>query len=235
MIPAINRFLVHDLQFETLTVPGVLIHQCSFDKEAYHDEFFNVLGIDYPQKLNRAVPKRKAEFLAGRHCAKTLLAELGIHDFTIVPDKNRCPLWPPGIKGSISHSNTNALVMLTTRTDVLGVGIDIESVIKTKTMNDVKKSIIFDHEYDLLEQGDVSAETIFSLLFSIKESFFKAGYPSTGRYFDFDAVRITELDFATHTFKLTLCEELNPKLTKGMRFSGQFGFVGEQVVSLLVL
>lgn len=235
MTPAIKQFIVNEQPFTAIENSGLTIHRCDFTLDGYDDRFFSSLGIDYPATLNRAVNKRKAEFLAGRHCANTVLAALNIHDFVIHAGKNRAPQWPAEIKGSITHSNSTALAAVTASADVLGVGIDIETIISTKTMNNTKGMILHGNDGQWLEQPGVTPEMVFSLIFSIKESFFKAAYPSTGYYFDFDTVSITALDFVQNRFTLTLHKDLNPKLTPGLVFSGDFRFIDGQVLSLLVL
>ena len=58
--------------------------------------------------VKKAVEKRRREFSAGRTCARQALRELGCADAPIVHNQNGAPLWPPGIVGSITHSNTYA-------------------------------------------------------------------------------------------------------------------------------
>ncbi|MFT5161810.1 MAG: enterobactin synthetase component D [Alteromonadaceae bacterium] len=231
----INDFITNQQRFTQVANEEVFIHLCDFNVTAYNDDFFRQLGIEFPASLDRAVTKRRAEYLAGRSCAKTALAGLEISDFTINAGKNRCPVWPQGVFGSITHSHNSALAVVTRKPQVMGLGIDIENVISAKTMADVADSILFNDDFAWLDLPGTNRETLFSLIFSIKESFFKAAYPSTGYYFDFDAVRVTGLDINQGSFELQLCQELNPKLTKGMMFSGQCCFVGEQVLSFLLI
>ena len=228
-------FLRNSERFELFNEPGIVVHACQFDKDAYQDNMFASEGIAFSDSLQRAVPKRKAEFLAGRHCAKKALAAFGVENYTVVADKNRCPLWPNDLKGAISHSNQNAMVALTDRADLLGVGIDVEAVMSTKTMNDITKMIMPGDDRVLLQMPEHTPETILSLCFSIKESFFKAAYPSTGYYFDFDAVVINQLDFSNNRFVLTVKQDLNPQVRPGRVCEGEFVFHDGQVVSLLPL
>lgn len=221
--------------FNRISEDNVLIYHCEFAKDHYKDSLFGELAVPFSELLDRAVDKRKAEYLAGRLCANHALAKVGVNDFTILADKNRCPQWPAGIKGAITHSNHNALVAITGEASVLGIGIDVESVMSDKTMNDVKDAIVMSDESAFLDLPDVPAGNVVSLIFSIKESFFKAAYPSTGYYFDFDAVTITELDFKNNRFSLKVNQNLNPKLTPGLAFTGQFIFFGDQVLSLIIL
>ena len=60
-----------------------------------------------PQELaliEGAVPKRVTEFATGRQCAREALRDLGIADVPILFGKDRCPLWPVGTVGSITHT-----------------------------------------------------------------------------------------------------------------------------------
>jgi 4'-phosphopantetheinyl transferase EntD len=230
-----QQFIVSEGWFEQIKQASVIVYQCEFAKDYYDNVLFDELGVQYNNSLDRAVNKRKAEFLAGRYCAKTVLAQYDMTDFTIVADKNRAPQWPVGFKGAITHSNNNALVALSNNEAILGIGIDIESIMSDKTMNDVKSAIVLGDENNFLNHDSMSPNTVVSTIFSIKESFFKAAYPSTGFYFDFDAVQITKLDPINNCFTLKVCQALNPQIRPGMVFSGQFTFVGDQVLSFLIL
>ena len=58
-----------------------------------------------------AVPKRRREFATARALAREGLERFfGLHDFNLLNDKDRAPIWPQGIAGSLSHSSTRAWV-----------------------------------------------------------------------------------------------------------------------------
>jgi 4'-phosphopantetheinyl transferase EntD len=181
------------------------------------------------------VVKRKAEFLAGRYCCRQALANYQVANFDVAVGANRAPVWPVGIKGAISHNSHHAMVALTKNPDALGIGIDIESIMSAKTMNDIKDAILRGSEFEHLTVNDISPAGALSLMFSFKESFFKAAYTSTGFYFDFDAVTIDKIDYQNQRFELTVNQDLNPKIRPGMKFDGIFTCVDEQVISLIVL
>ena len=225
-----NECLIHEFKYLNSHV-----YKCDFKVEAYNDHLFEELNIHFPNTLIKAVNKRRAEFLAGRYCADKCLQKVNIQNFEIKADSNRCPLWPEGVKGSITHSNSVAIAVVSTQPSILGVGIDIEPVIPANTLEAVSGQIIYEDEVSLLEQKVVSRETIFSLIFSIKESFFKAAYPSTGYYFGFEAVRVNEIDFTLNQFTLTLCQDLNATLVKGTSYLGNFKIVNGEVLSILVI
>lgn len=235
MVSIKTDFLLSEGWFSLMTIEGVIIYQCEFNKEHYRDDYFQMLGVNLSPTVSSAVVKRKAEFLAGRYCCKKVLASVGVQNFEIVVGKNRAPIWPVGIKGAISHNSHHAMVAVTERADILGIGIDIESIMSTKTMNDIKSAILRDEEHDLLYVPQARAVVVCSLIFSIKESFFKAAYPSTGYYFDFDAITVDKIDYDAKRFYLTVKQDLNPQVRPGMQFDGIFDFVDEQVISLLIL
>src|ERR1700730_18709662 len=56
------------------------------------------------EDVARAVPKRIAEFAAGRACARAALAEFGVREFALRAAPDRQPLWPEGFIGSIAHT-----------------------------------------------------------------------------------------------------------------------------------
>lgn len=231
----IDRFILSEGWFSQLDYDGVIIYQCEFNKESYQDVLFTQLGVSLNPSLARAVPKRKAEFLAGRYCCKQALSRFNIHNFTVGIGQNRAPQWPVGIKGAISHNTHHAMVALTADASTLGIGIDIETVMSSKTMDNIKEAIIFGDEANHLNVADASPMVALSLIFSFKESFFKAAYPSTGYYFDFDAVTIDTIDYEKCKFSLTVVQDLNPQIRPGMVFEGDFAFVDEQVISMIVV
>ena len=235
MVNIKTDFLLSEGLFTLMAVDGVIIYQCEFNKDHYQDNLYEHYGVSFNANLERAVNKRKAEFLAGRFCCKKALAYFDIYDCEVAIGGNRAPLWPQGIQGAISHNSHHAMVAATKRTDSLGIGIDIESIMSTKTMNDIKEAILRDEEHHLLYVPDARAVVVCSLIFSIKETFFKAAYPSTGYYFDFDAITVDKIDYEAKKFYITVKQDLNPQIYSGMKFDGQFEFVDEQVISLMIL
>ncbi|UUZ50689.1 hypothetical protein LP420_13630 [Massilia sp. B-10] len=73
--------------------------------------------------------KRQAEFIAGRICAQAALAEYGNGRHSVAIGSHRQPLWPAGLIGSITHNGQYAAALVCPASALLGVGIDIESVV----------------------------------------------------------------------------------------------------------
>ena len=210
------------------------IYHCYFDKNKFDDSLFNLAGMPFPEKLTRAVVKRKAEFLAGRYCASKVLSEFGLGSFHISVGEKRNPLWPEHIVGSISHCDTAAVAIASQANQYLGIGIDIEEEITVDTMSNIESKIVFGDEVAMISENAELKPRMFSIIFSLKESFFKAAYPIVQRYFDFDAISVTSLDQATGKFTFTIKEDLHKKLPIGMSVEGRFHVLPDDKVVTLV-
>ncbi len=198
---------------------------CQFNINAYRDSLFEDFTIALPSTLREASLRRKAEFLAGRYLAKIAMQNLAIPASDIAIGAQRNPLWPSAVVGSISHSKNHAVCfMQATRgvqlTDV-GVGLDLETIIDEPSARQILPSIISPEERKMLCNqftNDTQEDHFgfaFSLIFSAKESLFKALYPNVGRYFDFLDVRLSALDTEAKQLTLQLLRDLSPSLRAG--------------------
>ena len=58
--------------------------------------------------IARAIPKRQAEFAAGRRAARAALTTLGHPAQAIPVGDRRAPIWPQGTVGAITHDQGHA-------------------------------------------------------------------------------------------------------------------------------
>ncbi|MGE1076349.1 hypothetical protein ACQJ22_27905, partial [Pseudomonas fragariae (ex Marin et al. 2024)] len=79
----------------------------------YRMALFDRLDVAMPKLLAEAVPKRQAEFLAGRFLGQAALTLFGHDPQPIGIGNRREPVWPSGISGSISHSHGICVCMVT--------------------------------------------------------------------------------------------------------------------------
>ena len=89
----------------------------------------------YPDEadcLRGAVAKRAQEFAAGRLCARRLLSEFGIEDFPLKAAKDRQPLWPDSLVGSITHTAGFCAAVAARKNQIRAVGIDSELAASVK-------------------------------------------------------------------------------------------------------
>lgn len=213
--------------------PGIC-YQCNFDTDGYSDSNVkHILGENLHESLGRAVVKRKSEFVAGRYLGRKALLALGANETTVGIGANRAPLWPSPFIGSISHSNEFAICAVAKRNDVKRIGIDIENFLDIKVAKNIVGSVLIESEYKLVGTYTSPNPVIVTLIFSAKESLFKALYPEVGFYFDFEAVQTKVIDFKAGKFTLELVQELGPTLPIGSCFEGIFELGIHQVFTMI--
>jgi len=124
-----------------------------------------------------AVPSRRREFTAGRACARAALEELGHHGWSLLPGPRREPLWPDGVVGSISHCPGLAVAVAARSAGTLAIGVDVET--DAPVPANVVRSVMDAGEAQAIERlAAQDAVTPWErLLFSAKESVYKAWYP----------------------------------------------------------
>jgi 4'-phosphopantetheinyl transferase EntD len=142
----------------------------------------------YPEEeavVARAVDKRRKEFAGGRHCARAALAELGLPPAPILPGERGSPVWPDGVAGSITHCDGYRAAAVSV--DVLSVGIDAEP--HEPLPDGVLESISLPAEREMLTAlgRDRHWDRV---LFSAKESVYKAWFPLARRWLGFEEARI---------------------------------------------
>ncbi|MFV0278932.1 MAG: 4'-phosphopantetheinyl transferase [Parahaliea sp.] len=219
----------------------VVLAACCYDTALFDESLFGSLGLVQPEQLQRAVAKRKAEFLAGRYCARRALARLGLPDARIGIGGQRQPLWPGGVRGAISHTRQLAMAAVSRDASVCGVGVDVEEVLTPAAMVQIQPLVLNADECDLLSRVRWPRESLVTLIYSIKESFFKAAFPLVQRYFDFDAISLLEIDTGEGECHFRINTALHPLLWQGRRLSGRFrffhcaGLAAENVATRVIL
>lgn len=208
---------------------------CGYLQHFFHESLFYFCNLEYPQVLIGASEKRKADFLAGRYCARKALAQFGLNDFQVRIGDNRNPLWPIGYHGSISHTSNLATAIVCNDERHAGLGIDIETVIQDDCLNEIKNYVLTGQELCLLKSKIFTMNEVVTIIFSLKESFFKAAYQLTREYLDFDAIRILSIDRASGIVSFSVNETKHDLLRKNTILSGQFRFVEGGMVATLVM
>ena len=134
--------------------------------------------------IRHAGPRRQREFAMGRFCARHALARMGIRGFPLVRGRQGQPLWPPGVVGSISHTDDYCVAAVAWQHVVQSLGVDIEKV-QSLTAS-VRESICTPQESTWIEELPRSRRDWGTLLiFSAKECFFKCVQPLTGCWWEF--------------------------------------------------
>lgn len=203
-------------------VNNIALIGCNFDLSGYDSNLFKGLNIQNPESIKKSVPKRQAEYLAGRFMAQKALEKLGIVQTDIPIGEHRCPKWPTGINAAISHSNNTALCIAVKKSNHQYVGIDVEPVLSWNTITKITNSIINNNETQMLLSNTLNYKITFSIVFSAKEALFKALYPNVGYYFDFNAAEVINICSHSNQFKIKLTQDLTSILAKGSEFDGYY-------------
>ncbi|MFE2730772.1 4'-phosphopantetheinyl transferase [Streptomyces sp. NPDC059349] len=137
-----------------------------------------------------AAATRRREFGEVRHCARRALGALGIRPLPLVPGADRAPRWPGGVVGSMTHCPGYRAAAVASRTRLLSLGIDAEP-------HAPLPAGVLDLVADPVERAALArlARTHprvhwDTLLFSAKESVFKAWFPLMGSWLDFTDARL---------------------------------------------
>ena len=134
---------------------------------------------------------RKEHYRSGRICAGEVLSKLGTLGQPVLRDpQTREPLWPEGISGAITHSGKWAAAAAGKTSDVLGIGIDLEDLERQVDSRISRHVCIPEEQKWLQECGEDCLEQNLKIIFSAKESIFKAFFPYTRTYLHFHDARI---------------------------------------------
>lgn len=203
-----------------------------FDDDGYDDAYYDHFGISQPQHIKRSVTKRRAEHLAGRLCCQRILRALGLPE-EVSCHADRSPCWPPSVTGSISHCKNQALALVTREQNVC-LGVDIE-LLNSQILRESADIFSSSDERNSLTEKFTSDAHALLLIFSAKESLFKALYPRVNYFFGFEYARLWEVDIVNQQFKIELVETLVPScLEKGMCWVGFFSFDNDLITTVLV-
>jgi 4'-phosphopantetheinyl transferase EntD len=209
--------------FNLGAVAPIPVYLTPFLVQTFGSARFAVENIFQPPEIARSVIKRQAEYFYGRLCARHALLALGMAGHTVASGRMREPIWPDGVIGSITHSARYAAAAVVRTHPDHGIGIDIEQVVDATTRETILATVIDRHEHALLARvAGLSLDHCLTLAFSVKESFFKASCGVVGRYFDFDAVTLLELDPVCKTIVLRVNQDLCPQFERGQRVKAVF-------------
>lgn len=178
-----------------------------------------------------AVPKRALEFAAGRWCAREALRRQGIAAAPLLPDGNRAPLWPPDIVGSITHTDGFCAAAVGRRDSFAGIGIDAE--LEGRVDRKLWSDLFTRAEIAELERWpEPRRASLATVMFSAKESFYKAQYSFTRGWLDFTAAAV-EVD--ADEWHLRLLDPRDSLARLRQPASGKFLIVDRRVLTAIAI
>lgn len=179
--------------------------------------------------------KRRAEFRAGRHCARRVLQALGMEEeHVILRGPEGEPVWPVGVSGSISHTAGACLAMGARQKHMVAVGVDVE---KHRPL----KPGVFERMATSAEQvrlgllaAGAGGVCFDAVLFSIKEAVYKAYFPVARQWLGFMDVDV-ELDAATQRFVCRIITTDRQHVACMDGIAGYYGLSTDHIMALAFL
>jgi 4'-phosphopantetheinyl transferase EntD len=152
---------------------------------------------------------RRAEFHIGRTCARRAMARFDRDMEPVSIGHDRAPIWPRGVVGSITHCPGYCAAAVADTANILGLGIDAE--IWTGFPACISSDIANAEEYRSGADLSLGDSIFHCLLFSAKESIFKAINPLINEFFDYRSVSLS-LNLLKNSFSIssTKVDNLKP-------------------------
>ena len=173
---------------------------------------------------------RKEHYRSGRICAGEVLSKLGTIGQPVLRDpQTREPLWPEGISGAITHSGNWAAAAAGKTSDVSGIGIDLEDLERQVDSRISRHVCIPEEQKWLQECGEDFLEQNLKIIFSAKESIFKAFFPYTRTYLHFHDARILMEQTFFHNSKYDSLS-VKEKNSNPAKFEFEYLMLNEKVI-----
>lgn len=175
-------------------------------------------------ELARMAPRRHAGFSSGRWCAHQAQAQLALTPQPVGRVK-RVPLWPDDVHGSITHTEKIAAAVVSLERHM---GIDLEQL--GRLHEGLYKTLFTENEKAALSQSGEHAD---SIMFSAKESGYKAIYPLGQQFIGFHEAEIS-LNQNQRTFSIRYLGDHKPNeaLNNGQ---GYWQIADAHVLTLFVI
>jgi 4'-phosphopantetheinyl transferase EntD len=159
--------------------------------EAFGDLADAVLFPEEEAAVSQAVAKRRREYTTARACARLAMGRLGLPPAPVLSGPRNEPRWPARIVGSITHCAGYRAAAVARDRVAAAVGIDAEP--NAALPDGVLAEIALPQEQVCVQNLRRDDPTIAwdRLIFSAKESVYKAWYPLARRWLDFGEAVLT--------------------------------------------
>jgi len=153
-----------------------------------------VLASLYPveaRQIAGAVAGRRADFAWARACAREAMSRLGVQSGPIVRGGKGMPVWPPGVVGTLTHTDGLRAAALAPADRVRSVGLDVEP--HEALADGVLEVVSLPEEAAWVRAMGAEIGSVHwdKLLFTAKEATYKAWFPLTRRWLGFEDAHIT--------------------------------------------
>ncbi|MFI6004917.1 4'-phosphopantetheinyl transferase [Streptomyces sp. NPDC051366] len=173
--------------------------------ESFEDTAAPVLFPEEERLVTDAIPCRRLEFGTVRMCARTALARIGVPSAPLLRGPGGAPTWPSGVVGSMTHCAGYRAAAVAHGRYVRTIGLDAEP---NKPLPDgVLELVTIPSERAWLPSATARRPDVAwdRLVFSAKESVYKAWFPVTGHPLEFEDAEVrVNIDAGTFTAKLLI-------------------------------
>ncbi len=213
-------------EIQTLFPPAVTV--AVTDPAGAHPAIFAAEA----RAIAEARPNRQREFRAGRAAIRAALTRMGLPPSPVPAGPDRAPVWPVGVTGSLSHSETVCVAALAPARALTAIGVDIEPA-------EALSEALLPEICGLPERAWLSTRPprerglLAKLIFSAKECAYKAQYTQSRSFLEFSDLEVT-LAPETGQFDATLRRAV-PGFDEGTRLFGRFAITQGHVVTALAV
>ena len=179
------------------------------------------------EALPRAVLKRHRAFSAGRAAARMAMER---PEQSLPMCRDRSPLWPTGICGSISHSDSACLAIAAPLSLYRGLGIDLEPALPLEPA--LWETVLTAAEQTWLAGLPAAQRGLTAkLIFSAKEAAYKAQYRISEHLFGYDGL---DVSFYERTFTIHLTAAI-PGFADACGWRGQWQVTDGHLLTLVTI
>tara|TARA_R110000764_G_scaffold147589_1_gene235512 strand:+ start:210 stop:896 length:687 start_codon:yes stop_codon:yes gene_type:complete len=197
----------------------------------------SLVGTDYDMTITKPLDygkwrtKRQETFLAGRLAVRHAQVQLNMFAKDIPKAEDGSPQWPNEYTGSISHTDNQAVAALLPQAQggIQYIGIDLEPLVNADKL-DAACLIGLETELKILIAGGVEKPLLILLLFSLKESIYKALHPVVGAFFDFLDVELISNE-GNDVFEFQVKRQLSEKIPSGFILRGSYVIQDEHLMT----
>jgi len=170
--------------------------------------------------VGQAVDKRRREFTTARACVREAFRDLGLQPSAVPNGARGEPLWPAGVVGSITHCEGYRACAIARSTQMATIGIDAEP--HAALPDGLLGEIAIAQELSWLRERRRDAPDVHwdRLLFSAKESVYKAWFPLAKQWLGFEDA-VVSVDPSARTFTARLL--VAAPMVEGRRLTGFAG------------
>jgi len=203
---------------------GMILPAGVQSEECFGDPPGGVLFPEEEKVIANAVAARRRDYATVRSCARACLGRLGYPPVPILPGVGGAPMWPAGIRGSMTHCAGYAAAAVGTTPRISTIGIDAEpdaplpdgvlglvaTPLEQNRLAAMRPEPVerrsSTSSVRMVTQPGLDCPNWDRLLFSAKEAVYKAWFPLVGEWLDPQETEIL-LHPLDQTFTAILCRD----------------------------